>query len=245
MRFLPPDAAPLLRAFQRVGVTSGLIVEVMTAAKNGFPGVGTTRAVALAVKLLVVQTRGLGFVGRAPTLRREMPDATVHLVNFQRVVSGVTGREPGLTVNLNVVHGALRRAWEATGHRSGKPPIVSAVNVGVATRLGFLTEGRDVWWHPGTDAEAKQVAGDVSARLRTAGISWLERMTDPSTAIDELLRGEMRRDMDVAAALLAERPGDPRRQTAVRVLTKSDRAPDTDERALRDWLLACLKTPDG
>jgi len=157
MRFLPSDAAPLLKAFQREGVTSGPIVEAMTAAKDGFGGVGTTRAVALAVKLLVVETRGLGFVGRAPTLRREIHDATVHLVNFQRVVSGVTGREPGFTVNLNVVHGALVRAWSATGHRSGKPPIASGVNVGVGTRLGFLMEGRDLWWHPGTDGEAEQV----------------------------------------------------------------------------------------
>ena len=161
MRFLPSDAAPLLKAFQREGVTSGPIVEALTAARSGFGGVGTTRAVALAVKLLVVQTRALGFVGRGPTLRRETPDTTVHLVNFQRVVSGVTGREPGFTVNLNVVHGALLRAWEATGNLSGKLPIASGVSVGVATRLGFLMEGRDVWWHPGTDAEAEQVAGDV------------------------------------------------------------------------------------
>jgi hypothetical protein len=235
----------LLKAFQRDGVTSGPIVEAMTAAKGGFPGVGTTGAVALAVKLLVVRTRGLGFVGRAPTLRREMPDATVHLVNFQRVFSGVTGREPGFTVNLNVVHGALLRAWKATGHWSGRRPISSAVNVGVATRLGFLTEGRDVWWHPGTDAEAEQVAGDVSAHLRTTGMNWLDRLTDPTTAIDELLRVETRRDVDVAAALLAERPGDPRRQTAVRLLTKSDPMPDTDDRALRDWLVARLKSSEG
>jgi hypothetical protein len=240
MRFLPSDAAPLLKAFRREGVTSGPIVEAMSAAKNGFGGVGTPGAVALAVKLLVVQTRVLGFVGRAPTLRRETPAATVHLVNFQRVVLGVTGREPGFTVNLNVVHGALLRAWEATGHWSGKPPLASRVNVGVATRLGFLTEGRDVWWHPGTDAEAEQVAGEVSAQLTTTGMNWLDHMTDPSTAIDELLRGEIRRDIDVAAALLAERPGDARRHTAVRVLTRSDPAPDTDERALRDWLLERL-----
>jgi len=75
-------------------------------------------------------------------------------------------------------------------------------------------------------------------------MNWLDRMTDSSTAIDELLRGEMRRGIDVAAALLAERPGDPRRETAVRVLTKSDPAPDTDERALRDWLLERLNPPD-
>jgi len=110
--------------------------------------VGTTSAVALAVKLAVSRTRTLGFSGRAPTLRRERSHGTVQLVNFQRVISGVTGREPGFTVNLNVVPGALRRAWAATGHSFGRRTIRSGFNVGVAARLSHLIHGRDVWWHP-------------------------------------------------------------------------------------------------
>ena len=74
-------------------------------------------------------------------------------------------------------------------------------------------------------------------------MNWLDRMTDPTTAIDELLRGEVRRDIEVVAALLAELPGDPRCEMAVRVLTKLDPMPDTHERALRDWLLERLKPP--
>ncbi len=170
------------------------------------------------------------------------------MVNFQRVVSGVTGREPGFTVNLNVVPGALRRAWTATGHWLATRAISSGMNVGVALRLGSLTQGReawwypgrDVWWHPSTEEEAETIAAQVFEQLRTAGVEWLDRMSDADTAIDELLNADLLLTVAVAPALLVERPGDERRSRAAVALSRWTPAPGTDERRLRDWLLAQL-----
>jgi hypothetical protein len=181
IRFLPSTAAGLVDMFNHDGITSGPIVAAVSAARGGIPGVGTTAAVALAVRRAVAQTRKLGFTGRAPTLRRELPDGTVHMVNFQRMNSGVTGREPSFTVNLNVVPGALRRAWAATGHSFGRIRLQSAVNVGVAGRLGILAPGHrgpDVWWHPSTEEEAEEIAAEVVEQLRTTGLDWLQRLSD-------------------------------------------------------------------
>lgn len=74
------------------------------------PGVGTPEAVATAVKEVSTDLRRFGFKGGAPHLERELDDGTRHLIKLQRVNSGVTGREPGFTVNLDVVHGALLHA---------------------------------------------------------------------------------------------------------------------------------------
>jgi Domain of unknown function (DUF4304) len=123
-------------------------------------------------------------------LRRELTDGTVQVVNFQRVVSGVTGREPSFVVNLDVVHGALRRAWAETGHWFGKRTIRTAGMVGAATRISAPggEVWRDEWWHPGNEAEAEAAAGEAFEQLRTAGMSWLDHMSNPSNAIDELLQ---------------------------------------------------------
>jgi hypothetical protein len=165
------------------------------------------------------------------------------MVNFQRMNSGVTGREPSFTVNLNVVPGALRRVWAATGHSFGRSRIESAVNVGVAGRLGMLApgyRGPDVWWHPNTEEEAEEIAAEVFEQLRTTGLDWLQRMSDPDTAIDELLDGDSLLAIDVAPAMLVERPGDGRRQRAAAILRKWNPAPGTENRVLRDWLLGQL-----
>ena len=246
IRFLPSTAAGLVDMFKYDGITSGPIVAAVSAAREGIPGVGTTAAVALAVKRAVAQTRTLGFTGRAPTLRRELPDGTVQMVNFQRVNSGVTGREPGFTVNLNVVPSALRRAWASTGHSLGRNPIESAVNVGVWGRLGMLAagyRGPDVWWHPSTEEEAEEIAAKVFEQLRTTGVDWLQRMSDPDKAIDELLDSESLLSIDVAPAMLVERPGDERRQRAAAILRTWNPAPGNENRVLRDWLLEQLADP--
>lgn len=243
IRFLPSTAAGLVDMFKYDGITTGPIVAAVSEARDGIPGVGTTAAVALAVKLAVAQTRTLGFTGRAPTLRRELPDGTVHIVNFQRMNSGVTGREPSFTVNLNVVPGALRRAWAATGHSFGRSRIETGFNVGVAGRLGMLApgyRGPDVWWHPSTEEEAEEIAAEVFEQLRTAGLDWLHRMSDPDTAIDELLDSDSLLSIDVAPAMLVERPGDERRQRAADALRKWNPAPGHENRVLRDWLLETL-----
>jgi hypothetical protein len=243
LRFLPSTAAGLIDMFKHDGITSGPILAAVSEAQDGIPGVGTTTAVALAVKGAVARTRTLGFTGRTPTLRRELPDGAIHLVNFQRMNSGVTGREPSFTVNLNAVPSALRRAWAATGHSFGRNPIDSAVNVGVWGRLGMLAagyRGPDVWWHPSTEEEAEQVAAEVFEQLRTTGLDWLHRMSDPETAIDELLDGDSLLTVHVAAAMLVERPGDERRQPAAAILRRWSPAPGNENRVLRDWLMEQL-----
>jgi Mrp family chromosome partitioning ATPase len=65
-RFIHSDASGFLAVLERDGITQGPIVEAIAAATSGIPGVGTTAAVALAVKLAARRTRELGFGGRAP-----------------------------------------------------------------------------------------------------------------------------------------------------------------------------------
>jgi hypothetical protein len=173
-----------------------------------------TEAVAEAVRLAVAGTRQLGFRGRAPTLRRELPDGTVQVVNFQRVVSGATGREPGFTINLNVVHGALRRAWAATDYFLGQGPVSTGMNVGIATRLGQLVAGRDEWYHPNNETDAERVTERVIEQLATTGIEWFDHVSDPDAAIEShWWDGHLPSEV-LVAALLVERSGDPRRLTA-------------------------------
>src|SRR5207302_1020008 len=62
--------------------------------------VGTTEATAVAVRSVARGLRLLGFRGRAPTMARDVADGGVQLVNIQRANSGITGREPGFTLNL-------------------------------------------------------------------------------------------------------------------------------------------------
>ena len=143
--------------------------------------VGDTKAVALAVKLAASRVRRLGFHGSTPHLERELPDGTIHLVNFQRVVSGVTGREPGFTVNLNVVSKRLRESWAANDDWRAKGPLRTGADIGVSQRLGALAYGEDRWWHPGNEDEASVVADEVATFMERFGLPWLERMTDEVT----------------------------------------------------------------
>jgi hypothetical protein len=180
-RFLPYDAGALVRALKRDGVTSGPIVDALLVASGGIPGVADPKAVALAVKLAAARVRRLGFTGSTPHLERGLPDGTVHLVNFQRANSGVTGREPGFTVNLNVVPAATRQACEAAGDRKANGPLRSGADVGVWTRLGTLAYGEDFWWRPPDEAAAKSAADEVADLMERVGLPWLARITDHST----------------------------------------------------------------
>jgi hypothetical protein len=133
---------------------------------------GTPKAVALAVKLSAARVRRFGFVGSTPHLIRELADGTAHLVHFQRMISGVTGREPSFTVNLNVVSGDLRRSWAASGDWRGRGPLRSGADVGVHVRLGQLAFGQDYWWNPADDAEAVEVAETVGGLVERFGLPW-------------------------------------------------------------------------
>ncbi len=205
---------------------------------------GTTEAVAEAVRLAVAGTRQLGFRGRAPTLRRELHDETVQVVNLQRVVSGVTGREPGFTVNLNVVHGALRRAWAATDYFLGRGPVSAGMNVGIATRLGQLVTGRDEWYHPNNETEAQEVAERVIEQLATTGIEWFDRMTDADLAIESHWSDGWLPSDELVAALLVERPGDPHRSTVRRRLERRRPIRVDSEDVLVAWLVERLAEPN-
>jgi hypothetical protein len=142
---------------------------------------GDVKAVALAVKLAASGVRRLGFHGSTPHLERELPDGTIHLVNFQRVVSGVTGREPGFTVNLNVVSKALREAWAAKDDWRAKTPLRSGADIGVSTRLGAIGVGEDRWWQPENENQASVVADEVVMLMERFGLPWLERVTEEVT----------------------------------------------------------------
>lgn len=131
----------------------------------------------------------------------------------------------------------------ATGHSFGRSRIESGFNVGVAGPLGMLApnyRGPDVWWHPSTEEEAEEIAAEVFEQLRTTGLDFLHRLSDPNTAIDELLNGDSLLSPAVAPAMLVERPGDGRRQRAAAILRKWNPAPGNENRVLRDWLLGQL-----
>lgn len=106
-----------------------------------------------------------------------MPDGTVQLVHFQRSVSGATGREPGFTVNLNVVSEAMLRQWREAGDRRATEPIRSGADVGHWERLGQLAYGHDHWWTPSNDAEAHRDADEVAELVATVGLDWLASPT--------------------------------------------------------------------
>lgn len=221
-------------------------------------GRGDTAAVALAVKLAASRVREFGFAGSTPHLHRELPDGTLHLINFQRVISGVTGREPGFTVNLNVVHGALRRAWAASGHWRGRRPLRSGMDLGIADRLGSIAYGYDHWWHPADADEAADAATEVIEALQEGGLVWLDLWSDPTVAIERLLLGLTPvTTVELVAALLVDRPGDHRRRVVaeavrrwrVRLRDWQEDVPgdaelidvDFDDGPLLDWLVSQLE----
>ena len=138
---------------------------------------GDTQAVALAVKLAAAGVRKMGFSGKTPHLRRVLPDGTLHLVHFQRVVSGVTGRTPGFCVNLNAVSAQFIRDRAAEGDERPAETIRSAVDVGAHERLGHLGFGYDHWWHPTNEAEAHAAADEVIALMQQRGLPWLAQPT--------------------------------------------------------------------
>ncbi|MCA1706920.1 MAG: DUF4304 domain-containing protein [Actinobacteria bacterium] len=243
-RFLPSHAAQVLRLFQTDGVTSGPIVEALASAKHGIPGVATPQAVAVAVKEVSRGLRRFSLKGSSPHLQRELDDGTLNLVNLQKVVAGVTGREPGFTVNVNVVHGALRRAWQQTGHWQSTRPVRSGMDTGVATRLGEVAFGRDHWWHPSTEEEARAAAAEVIGLMESHGLPWLDRLSDPEAAIAWLLPQDGSFQLiEVAAALLVERPNDQRRAQAERALRRWSPRIGGEEKALLNWLMAQLAGP--
>lgn len=240
-RFLPSTAGQLLRWLERDGIRSGPIVDALANAKQGIPGVATPAAVATAVKEVARGLRRFSFTGSAPQLQRELDDGTLHLVHLQKIVSGVTGREPGFTVNVNVVHGALRRAWEQTAHWQSRRPVRSGANIGIATRLGFLAFDRDHWWRPTSDEEAHAAATEVLDLFEAHTLPWFDRLSNPLDAIDWLLAQEdnfVR--LEVAAALLVELPHDERRANAARALHRWSRRIRGEEKAFLDWLLSRL-----
>lgn len=137
-------------------------------------GSGTPDAVKLAIRLAAQGVRALGFHGSTPHLQRELPNGTINLVNFQRTNAGVTGREPSVTVNLNVVTQAMRDHWAATGDWRSKRPLRSGVDIGTHQRLGHVAFGRDYWWNP-SDAEAARATADEVVDLMVRyGIPWLD-----------------------------------------------------------------------
>ncbi len=202
---------------------------------------GTVEAVAAAVREIGAGLRTLNFRGRSPNFERAGADGSLDLVNLQRVSAGMTGRVPGFTLNLNVVHGAVLRAWRATGYWMMSRPIRAAENVGVGERLGMLAFGYDRWWHPSDAKGATAVAREVLSLMETHGLPWLTRMNDPDTAIAALLpMDNLVWKLEVAAALLVERPGDPRRAVALQALRRWERRLDPSERPLCEWLVANL-----
>lgn len=244
IRLLPSHAAGLLKTLKHYGVSSGPIFEAIAAATRGVPGVGTTQAVALAVKGLVVRTRTLGFTGRSPTVRRVLEDGTIQTINFQRMNSGVTGREPSFTVNLSVVPGSLRRAaTRAWGSIEAEEP-GSFTNGVVTTRLGHITSGRDVWWHPSTEAEAEATVAQVFEDVQNSGLHWLQRMSNPASLLEELLASDHVLDTDlILAALLVDSADDGRRDLVARSLRRWPTAAIPKTKLLKDWLLQQLTSP--
>lgn len=242
-RFLPSTAAQLLRMLEADGITSGPVVKALASAKQGIPGVGTTDAVALAVKEVILGLRAESFKGRAPHLKREFDDGTVQLVHLQRINAGVTGREPGFTVNLNVVHGALRRAWAAVDHWQARHPVRGGMATGIAERLGSIAFGHDHWWHPSTAEEGHDAAQEVLTLLESHGLPWLDELTDPDRAVATLLsRPSGLTELEVAAALLVERPEDSRRAEALTALRQWEQRIGGDDRRQLDWLVENLQT---
>lgn len=225
----------------RHGIASGPIVGAVTTAKQEIPGVATAAAVATAVTEVARGVRKCSFKGSAPQLQRELDDGTLHLVHLQKIVSGVTGREPGFTVNLNVVHGALRRAWQQADHWQSRRPVRSAVNTGIATRLGTLALGRDHWWRPTNDAEAHVAAAEVLDLFGAHALPWFDRLSHPEDAVDWLLAQDDNFVLlEVAAALLVELPHDKRRTEAQRALHRWSPRIGGAEKAFLDWLLSRL-----
>lgn len=179
----------------------------------------TPAATALSVKRFVAGVRSLGFRGSSPHLWRDAGDESLHLVHVQRSIAGVTGRDPGYTVNLAVLHGAVRRAQRAAGLRdSGDPPRVDAGEA-IHERLGIVAFGFDRWWHPSDDAGAEADANEAIDAFRDSGLPWLEEWTDPRVALDRLLSDRAHiPDFELAAALMLEEPPDPRRVRVVEAL---------------------------
>lgn len=244
-RFLPSHASRLVKFFAADGISSGPILAAIASAESGVPGVGTPEAVAQAVREVANELRKLGFKGRTPNLERELDDGTLHLVHLQRMNSGVTGREPSFTVNLNVVPGALRRAWAGAGHWKSDQRVRSAEDTGIATRLGSVALGRDHWWHPSDELGAHADAAEVVDLMRSHGLEWLELMSDPEVAITESLsqRGPLP-PLQTAAAILAEHPHDSRRDEVAAVLRQWSARVEGDEKRLVDWLIGALSSDD-
>ncbi len=73
------------------------------------------------------------------------------------------------------------------------------------------------------------------------GVPWLDRIAEPETAIAALLLNERHLwSLEVAAALLVERPGDDHWLVALAALQHLERPPDSPERCLWEWLLRNL-----
>lgn len=258
MRFLPAEALSMVRYLNSVGVTSGPTVDAIAGATRGVPGVATPEAVGLAVRSTVVGLRRLGFKGRSPTLSREVDGGTLHVVNLQRINAGVTGREPGFTVNLNLIHGPVRRALAEVQRTTGARPAVS-FGYCMDTRLGQIALGEDRWWRPSNTVEAGTAAQEVLELMGTYGLAWFERFTDPDAALADLLaRRRPLPPLVVAAALLVERPSDRRipqveadlRAAAQRFATSAHPDDSTpvgqasgETSRLVEWLIAHLTPP--
>jgi hypothetical protein len=241
MRLLPPEAGSILQVLNRLGVASGPIINELAAASRGMPGVATPDAVAVAVREVIAGLRGIGFKGRAPNLERDVDAGTLQLVGIQRANCGVTGREPGFTVNLNVVHGALRRAWVETDHPKAHRPL-RAVNAGLWERLYAGGSPDDGWWHPCDEQEAHAAAVEVLALMHSDGLVWLERWSDPDVVVgafqeDDLIQNRTR--LVLVAALLAERSGVARR-TRVSQMLESRATADAEDQRLIEWLIRRL-----
>jgi hypothetical protein len=119
--------------------------------------------------------------------------------------------------------------------------------------LGHLAFGEDRWWNPSDDATATQAAIEVIDLMTRYGVTWLDRLSDPHTAITEelaqsqpntplLIDGFVRQrriaPLFVAASLLVERVDDPRRVVVRDNLIQSDIM--EEDRSLRDWLIGRL-----
>lgn len=240
-RFLPAHASELVKLLAADGITAGAVVEAIARAKSGIPGVGTPKAVAQAVREVATELRKLGFKGRTPNLDRELHDGTVHLVSLQRMNAGVTGREPSFTVNLNVVPGALRRAWAGAQHSKASEPVRSSGDTGIGTRLGQVALGRDHWWHPSDEREAHEDAVEVVRMMHSHGLPWLDLMTTPDIAIAASLgHGSVLWPLETAAALLAEHPDLAQRHEVALALRPWSPRVEGDDKRLVDWLIGVL-----
>ena len=240
-RFLPAHASQLVKLLAADGITSGPVAEAIARAKSGIPGVGTPKAVAQAVREVATELRKLGFKGRTPNLARELDEGTLHLVSLQRINAGVTGREPSFTVNLNVVPGALRRAWAGAQHWKASQPVRSSGDTGIGTRLGQIALGRDHWWRPSDEREAHEDAIEVVRMMHSHGLPWLDLMTTPDIAIAESLgHGSVLWPLETAAALLSEHPDRARRHEVALALRPWSLRVEGDDKRLVDWLIGAL-----